>query len=85
MLMDDFVVAWQRGVRVRDATCGDELRVFVKCLFATFDYPGDLLFTILHNIAQYCTILHNIAQYCTILHNIAQYMYILKSTQEAVK
>jgi hypothetical protein len=40
MVMDELLQAWNKGIRVVDATNCESLRVFVKCIFTTFDYPG---------------------------------------------
>ena len=46
MIVDEFILAWEKGVNVVDASGHDEanggVRVFVKCIFATWDYPGKM-------------------------------------------
>lgn len=62
LVVDEFIMAWDKGVAVFDASdesASSATRVFVKCIFATWDYPGNLKHNkeILRNIAKYCEIL----------------------------
>lgn len=41
MVMDELRLAWEKGVTVLDASVGIQAHVYVKCIFAIFDYPGN--------------------------------------------
>jgi hypothetical protein len=49
MVVDELLMAWEKGIEIDDASSETAARVFVKCIFATFDYPGNKTYLSIHS------------------------------------